>query len=79
MNNLTEENEFDCADREPVPSMAMSVKQMAKALGISRNQAYELKDTPGFPAFRIGKRVLINREMLQDWLNRQCGANLVTE
>ena len=52
--------------------MVLTVPQMAKALCISRNQAYELKDTPVFPAFRIGKRVLINKVQLQEWLNRQC-------
>ena len=52
--------------------MVLTVPQMARALCISRNQAYELKDTPGFSAFRIGKRVLINKVQLQEWLNRQC-------
>ena len=46
---------------------------MAKELNISRNTAYELTKQKGFPCFRVGKRVLINRDMLQAWLDEQCG------
>ncbi|MBR4332264.1 MAG: hypothetical protein IKP72_06285 [Clostridia bacterium] len=27
---------------------------------------------PGFPCFHVGKRILVNREMLQAWLDDQC-------
>ena len=32
----------------------------------------ELTKQKGFPCFRVGKRVLINRDMLQAWLDEQC-------
>ena len=54
------------------PSLTLSVQQMAKELNISRNTAYELTKQKGFPCFRVGKRVLINRDMLQAWLDEQC-------
>ena len=54
------------------PSLTLTVPQMAKELNISRNTAYELTKQPGFPCFHVGKRVLVNRDMLQDWLNDQC-------
>ena len=54
------------------PSLTLTVPQMAKELNISRNTAYELTKKPGFPCFRVGKRVLVNREMLQVWLDEQC-------
>ena len=54
------------------PSMTLTVSQMAKILNISRNTAYELVKQPGFPCFHLGKRILINRDMLQSWLNDQC-------
>lgn len=57
--------------RENSP-MTLTVQQMAKSLNISRNVAYDLTREPGFPCFRLGKRILINRELLQEWLNRQC-------
>ena len=33
---------------------------------------HELTKQKGFPCFRVGKRVLINRDMLQAWLDEQC-------
>ena len=53
-------------------SLTLTVPQMAKALNISRNTAYELVKQPGFPCFHVGKRILVNRDLLQDWLNDQC-------
>ena len=54
------------------PSLTLTVPQMAKELNISRNTAYELTKQPGFPCFHVGKRILVNRDMLQTWLNDQC-------
>lgn len=53
-------------------SLTLSVEQMAAVLNISRNTAYELVKRPGFPCFHVGKRILVNRDMLQVWLNNQC-------
>ena len=53
-------------------SLTLTVPQMAKELNISRNTAYELTKQKGFPCFRVGKRVLVNRDMLQAWLDEQC-------
>lgn len=52
-------------------SMVLTVEQMAATLHISRNTAYALAKTPGFPAFRIGTRLLVNRELLAQWINQQ--------
>jgi excisionase family DNA binding protein len=54
------------------PSLTLTVPQMAKELNISRNTAYELTKQKGFPCFHVEKRVLINRDMLQSWLDEQC-------
>ena len=53
------------------PSMAMSVEQMAKELAIGRNVAYQLIKQPGFPSFMIGRRVVIDRKGLQEWMKAQ--------
>lgn len=50
--------------------MTLTVKELAEELNISRNTAYQLADQKDFPSFRIGRRLLINRAMLQDWLNQ---------
>ena len=43
---------------EELPLM-LSVLEMAAALGISRAGAYELARTKGFPALKIGTRIVI--------------------
>ena len=55
------------------PSMAMSVEEMAEELAIGRNVAYQLIKQPGFPSFMIGRRVLVNRKGLQEWMEAQYG------
>lgn len=50
--------------------MTLTVKELAEELNISRNTAYPLADQKDFPSFRIGRRLLINRAMLQEWLNQ---------
>lgn len=50
----------------------LSVPEMAEVLGISRAMAYNLINAEGFyPAFRIGKRVIIRVSALEQWLNEQ--------
>ncbi|MBR5737256.1 MAG: helix-turn-helix domain-containing protein [Verrucomicrobia bacterium] len=45
---------------------------MADELDIGRNVAYQLVQQPGFPAFTIGRRVLVSRKGLQEWIDSQC-------
>ena len=49
----------------------MNVSELQKALGVSRRTAYELTKRKDFPSFRIGKKVLINREGLDRWMKEQ--------
>ena len=49
----------------------LSVTDMAKFLGISRTNAYELIHTEGFPKIQLGKRIVIPKDKLLEWLNRQ--------
>ena len=55
---------------EDLPLM-LSVPEMAAALGISRAGAYELARSEGFPALRIGTRIVIPKDKLQEWVDRQ--------
>lgn len=50
----------------------ITVSEMGKRLGVSRAMAYNLVNAKGFyPAFRIGKRVLVRVEALESgWMNR---------
>ena len=55
---------------EDLPWM-LSVPEMATALGISRAGAYELARSEGFPALRIGTRIVIPKDKLQEWVDKQ--------
>ena len=55
---------------EDLPLM-LSVPEMAAALGISRAGAYELTRSEGFPALRIGTRIVIPKDKLQEWVDKQ--------
>ena len=46
----------------------MSVQELSVQMGISLPKAYELTRTFGFPAFRIGTRILILVEAFRKWL-----------
>ena len=62
-------------EKEPKPKingMAMSVEDMAEDLAIGRSIAYQLIQQPDFPSFMIGRRVLVSRNGLQEWIDRQC-------
>ncbi|WP_317349832.1 helix-turn-helix domain-containing protein [Pusillibacter faecalis] len=59
---------------EDLPLM-LSVPEMAAALGISRAGAYELARSEGFPALRIGNRIVIPKDSLQKWVNQNIGTN----
>lgn len=49
----------------------MSVQELSAQMGISLPKAYELVKTPGFPAIRIGTRILIPVEGFRKWLVEQ--------
>ena len=56
---------------EELPLM-MNMADVAAVLGISRVGAYKLTHDSYFPAFQIGKRIVVSREKFHDWLDRQC-------
>lgn len=49
--------------------LTYTVPEMAKALNIGKNKAYELVKTDGFPAIYIGSTIRIPIEALHKWLN----------
>lgn len=53
--------------------LAISVDEMAVLLDISRPSAFALAHSENFPAFRVGRRLLINRAGLQAWIDEQRG------
>ena len=52
--------------------LAYSVPEMATALGIGKNVAYELVNREDFPALKIGdRRIIVPIEALKVWLEKQ--------
>ncbi len=46
----------------------LNVKELAKYLGIGLNSAYQLVNSKGFPALKIGKRIVVPIERLEQWI-----------
>lgn len=51
--------------------LCLGVEEMGKRLGVSRAVAYELTRRKGFPAVRLGRRIVIPISELTAWLKRQ--------
>ena len=49
--------------------LSMTIDEMAKELHISRTTAYDLVKQDGFPAFHVGRKILVNRKGLQQWMD----------
>ena len=52
-------------------SLTLSVPEVAAVLGISRAGAYELVHSASFPKVKIGKRILVPKDKLIEWLVAQ--------
>ena len=51
--------------------LTLSVPEVAAVLGISRAGAYELVNSASFPKVKIGKRILVPKDKLIEWLDAQ--------
>lgn len=47
-----------------------SVLELGAVLGIGRNGAYALVHQEGFPAVKLGKRIVIPVDALHEWLKK---------
>ena len=53
--------------------LMLSVPEVAAVLGISRAGAYELARSDGFPAMKIGSRIVVPKEKFIGWIDTQTG------
>jgi excisionase family DNA binding protein len=53
--------------------LTYSVEDVARLLGIARNNAYERVRCGDIPSIRMGKRYLVPRERFHAWLNGETG------
>ena len=49
--------------------LLLNVKQLADLLGVSDSSVYEIIQEGGFPSLRIGKRIVIPKEELREWIS----------
>ena len=54
----------------------LSITELAETLSISRSTAFQLAHRDDFPSIRIGKRILVPRTKLIDWINKHCGEQI---
>lgn len=62
---------FTSFDQVPV---VIDAKTLSKVMGISQSKAYELFRSKGFPCIAIGKRKIVPKDKLIEWLNKSAGA-----
>ena len=51
--------------------LTLNMKEAAEVVGVSEVLMRRIAKTPGVPVFRVGKRVLIPKEGLKQWINAQ--------
>ena len=50
---------------------ALNAQQVADVLGIARSSAYTLIHSEGFPTIHIGRRLLVPKDKLLQWMDMQ--------
>ena len=61
---------FTYTNIEELP-LTLNDREAAGVLRISKSKVYELAQSESFPAIRIGKRFVIPRDKLIEWMNNQ--------
>lgn len=50
--------------------LTLSVEEAGKLLGVSRQVAYQLIHRSDFPTLHIGRRILVPKKQLEEWMDR---------
>ena len=64
----------DYTDYDQLP-LFLNAEMTAKLLGISLSSAYELMHEKGFPALRLGSRMVVPKEKFCQWVETQIGGD----
>jgi predicted DNA-binding transcriptional regulator AlpA len=64
-------NTYTSLEQLPV---TLNADELAKTLGISRANAYNLMRSKGFPTLKIGKRMVVPKGKLIAWIDCQVPA-----
>lgn len=52
--------------------LVLSVSEVAELLSVSVNAVYQLTNRDDFPCIQLGRRKLIPRDKLIEWINSHC-------
>ena len=69
VENLKEALHTSC---EELP-LFLNAETLAQLLGVSVSRNYELMHEKDFPAIRIGSRLVVPKEKLQQWIDEKTG------
>ena len=64
------ESVYKSYDERP---LFLNASMVAEALGVSPSSGYELMHEKGFPALRIGSRIVVPKEKLIAWVEVNTG------
>ncbi len=64
----SKKTEFTSLDQLP---LSLNADQIADVLGISRANAYQLMHQYGFPTLQIGKRMVVPKDKLIQWMDKK--------
>lgn len=56
--------------------LMLSVREIAKVLGISKTSAYDLVRSKGFPVLKIGSRLVVPKEKFREWVEQNTGGSI---
>ena len=56
--------------------LTLTVPEVGEVLGISRAKAYDLARSEGCPSMRIGTRILVPRDKLIRWIDKETEAQI---
>ena len=51
----------------------ITVKEFAKEYGIGTNKAYEMVNSKGFPLVKLGRKILVIRDRVDEFLYKSIG------
>ena len=54
--------------------LVLSLSQVQQVLGLGRDAIYALAHRQDFPAVRVGRRLIVSRDVLRQWLKRHSDA-----
>ena len=57
--------------------LVLKHSDISKIMGISKNSTYSLMQQKGFPAYRVGKQIRVNKDDFIKWLGEQKNQNSV--